>query len=370
VNLVELAASYGTPFFVYDLDVVRARLRAAREAFGCELYYAVKANPALVADLAPLVDGFDVASSGELALARRHVDDARITFAGPGKTDRDLALARGATVVVESLSELERVAPDTPVMLRMNPPLVVRAFAVSAAGGPSPFGIDSEDLDRALAIRSSISGLHVHAGSSCPSARAYMTHVGQVLDLAERMAPLQRICFGGGLGEEIDIAALGASMSRALDRFCAALGVARPACSLELGRWLVAGAGTYVARVASTKLSRGTRFAILDGGMNHLFSATGLLGNPPLAVSSPTASGESERVTVVGPLCTPLDTLARDVPLPPLARGDLLAFAGAGAYGATLSPAGFLGHRTALELVHDASEIRVARERRSDYEEP
>ena len=130
--------------------------------------------------------------------------------------------------------------------------------------------------------------------------------------------------------------------------------------AIELGRWLVAEAGTYLTRVVDVKQSQGETFVVVDGGLNHQLAASGNFGtvvrrNYPLAVAARMGEGATTEVTVVGPLCTPLDRLGDRVALPPIAVGDLVAIFLAGAYGASASPSGFLGHPAALELVVERS---------------
>jgi diaminopimelate decarboxylase len=125
---------------------------------------------------------------------------------------------------------------------------------------------------------------------------------------------------------------------------------------VEPGRYLVAEAGVYVARVNDIKVSRGKTFYILDGGMNHHLAASGNLGqvikrNFPIAVVNRLGEPASQSVDVVGPLCTPLDTLARDAALARAEVGDLVGIFQSGAYGLSASPLGFLSHPTPAEVL-------------------
>lgn len=372
-DFLALAERFGTPYYHYDLDLIEARaaeLRAHLPDF--RLYYAVKANPApaLLAALRPLVDGADVASGGELRRAKEAgFAPSAISFAGPGKDDDDLRAASGVGAhVVESIAELERLAPlglRSRVLLRVSPRERIQSFGVPIAGLPSPFGVDEEDLAaaaRALSEQAAdFLGVHVHAGSQCSSAAGYARLMAAVWSIAARLEAehglvSSRLCFGGGIGAAEAEGQQGMDL-RALGEKARALRAAhRPAeLVLELGRALVAEAGTYVARVVATKQSRGKKFVILDGGTNHhlLSSPTYAPGPRPrprlLNLSAPQRS--TEVVTVVGPLCTPLDVLGADVVLPELRAGDLLGIAAAGAYGLSLSPTLFLSHPLPAELV-------------------
>ncbi|MFZ5441267.1 MAG: pyridoxal-dependent decarboxylase, exosortase A system-associated [Myxococcota bacterium] len=364
--LETLARQHGTPLFVVDLAVVRARCDRLR-ALPARVLFAVKANPhvELLRALRGQLDGLDVASGGELERALTCGWSGReLSFAGPGKTDEELARAVrvGAVVNVESVRELEvlaRLGQRARVRLRVNPATRLAGYRVSFTGQPSPFGIDEEELDaalgrlRALEPLLTFDGLHVHAGMQCTSVSGFLAAAKVGLDLAERTrAP--RLNLGGGFGvlpggEELDVEAAGRKLAAMLDRFRAVT-----ALPLELlvepGRWLVGPAGTYVARVVSEKRSRGTRFVVLDGGIHHHFTASGLVGPRPRLVNLSRPDAPRVSCTVVGPLCTPLDTLGVDVELPEPRVGDLLGFELAGAYGPSFSPLGFLGHAPPKEL--------------------
>lgn len=373
-DFLALAERFGTPYYHYDLDRIEARAGEFRAYLpGFRLYYAVKANPAptLLAALRPLVDGADVASGGELERARAAGFEPRaISFAGPGKDDDDLRAASGVGAqVVESVAELERLGPlglRSRVLLRVSPRERIQSFGVPIAGLPSPFGVDEEDLDaaaRALleqAEAAEFLGVHAHGGSQCSSAAGYARLMSAVWSIAARLEQehglvSSRLCFGGGIGaaeaegqQGMDLRALG-------EKVRPLVAAHRPAeLVLELGRALVAEAGTYVARVVATKVSRGKKFIILDGGTNHhLLSSPYYAPGPrprPRLLNLSTPERATELVTVVGPLCTPLDVLGADVVLPELRAGDLVGIAAAGAYGLSLSPTLFLSHPLPREL--------------------
>ena len=372
-----------TPLFVYDMAIVAARVAWFRAAMpGIDLHYAIKANPHpdLLAAVAPLVDGLDVASAGELARALAVKPAAAISFAGPGKRDDELAAAicAGATVNVESAGEAaralaaaERLGIVPRLAVRVNPDAELRGSGMRMGGRPSPFGVDAE---RAGAVIRSIvaagadwRGLHIYAGSQVLEAAALIEAQAATLALARRLAdeagampPLVNL--GGGFGvpyfsgdRALDVEAVGAALAEALAGW---QGDTRFA--IELGRWLVAEAGVYLTRIIDRKESRGETFLVTDGGLHHQLAATGNLGtvvrrNYPLALASAMGAEASETVSVVGPLCTPLDRLGDRVSLPRAKVGDLIAVFLAGAYGASASPADFLGHPRAAELIAASS---------------
>lgn len=365
-----------SPLFVYDTAIVRSRVAQFRAAFpGIDLHYAVKANPfaPLLAAMTPLVDGFDVASAGELA---RVVDlDKAVSFAGPGKADAELdaAIAAGVTINLESENEADRalaiaerrgVAPRLAV--RVNPEFEQRGSGMRMGGRASPFGVDAERVPalakRILTAGAEWRGFHIFAGSQALDPAAIIDSQAHTLDLAVRLAeaagaspPLVNL--GGGFGipyfpgeQVLDIEAIGAALTPRLS----ALPGTRFA--IELGRWLVGEAGVYLTRIVDRKESRGEIFLVCDGGLNHQLAATGNLGtvvrrNYPVAVATAHPGAKRETVSVVGPLCTPLDRLADQVELPVAGPGDVIAIFMAGAYGLTASPWEFLGHSRPAEIL-------------------
>ena len=143
---------------------------------------------------------------------------------------------------------------------------------------------------------------------------------------------------------------------------------------IEPGRYLIAEAGVYLTRVLDVKVSRGKKFVILDGGMNHHLAASGNLGqtikrNFPIAVATKWGKPDEETVEIVGPLCTPLDTLGRAVAVPHVEVGDLMAVFQSGAYARAASPLGFLSHPSPPEVMAHDGQARLIRKRgeASDY---
>ncbi|WP_308814415.1 pyridoxal-dependent decarboxylase, exosortase A system-associated [Sphingomonas sp. GV3] len=371
-----------TPLFVYDSDIVAARVARFRAAFpAIDLHYAIKANPHayLLARIAPLVDGLDVASVGELGVALAVKPAAAISFAGPGKRDAELAAAirAGATLNVESEGEATRalaqgdalgIAPRLAV--RVNPDVELRGSGMKMGGRPSPFGVDA--IRAAALVRAIVAGgadwrgFHIYAGSQALSADAVAETQAATVALAGRLAdeagqapPLVNL--GGGFGipyfagdQPLDVEHVGIRLAETLAARPAALADARFA--IELGRWLVAEAGIYLTRIVDVKESGGEIFVVVDGGLHHQLAASGNFGtvvrrNYPIAVAARMGEAAEATVSVVGPLCTPLDRLGDRVALPRMAVGDLVAIFLAGAYGASASPAAFLGHPPATELV-------------------
>lgn len=375
----------GTPVFVYDAALIRRRVAALRAALPAtvSLHYAMKANPfpPLLALMAGLTDGFDIASAGELARAREvGVPGARISFAGPGKRDDEIeaALWAGVTLNLESEGEAaralaiaDRLGVRARLAVRVNPDFELKGSGMRMGGGAKPFGVDAA---RAAALARTVidagaewRGWHIFAGSQALDAAAIIAAQAETVALAARLSdavgvspPLVNL--GGGFGvpyfpgdAPLDIAAIGAALGEVLERRPMVL--AGSGFALELGRYLVAEAGVYLTRVIDVKLSQSERFAVVDGGLHHQLAASGNFGtvvrrNYPVALANRFgAPPAADPVTVVGCLCTPLDRLADAVALPPVAPGDLVAVFLAGAYGASASPAAFLGHEPAVEML-------------------
>ncbi|MXO72331.1 pyridoxal-dependent decarboxylase, exosortase A system-associated [Alteraurantiacibacter buctensis] len=374
----------GTPLFVYSRSLLEQRMADLRAAMppALKIHYAMKANPhpAVLEVMADLVDGLDVASGGELAMARAAGFLPReISFAGPGKRDAELlaAVKAGVTLNLESAAEARRAleaglacgtAPR--LAIRVNPEFELRGSGMKMGGGAKPFGVDEDQV--ASLARTIIAegcdwrGLHIYAGSQALDAAAISDAQGNALATAARLTaeictPLPHLNLGGGYGipyfdkdKPLDIAAVGARLQDLLDDHRNDLQGTEFA--IELGRYLVGGAGVYLTRIVDIKTSKGVTFWVTDGGMHHQLAASGNFGavvrrNYPVALASRfDAPGEVE-VNVVGCLCTPLDRLADDVLLPQAQVGDVVAVFCAGAYGASASPAQFLGQGPAREML-------------------
>lgn len=383
--LTRLAQRVGqTPFYAYDRALVTRRVEALRRQLPpeVELHYSIKANPmpALVQHLAGLVDGLDVASAGELRVALdTGMAAADISFAGPGKRDAELSQAVAAGVCVHAESEREiralaRIGAELGIapllVLRINPDFELKGSGMRMGGGAKQFGIDAEDAPRLLALAGALGldvlGFHIFSGSQSLKADAIVETQARTVDLALQLAavspaPVRMLNIGGGLGipyfpgeAALDLAPIGAGLAIQAARVRAALPQAR--LSIELGRYLVGEAGIYVARVIDRKVSRGQVFLVTDGGLHHHLAASGNFGqvirkNYPVAIGNRMAVGEREAVSVVGPLCTPLDLLAERMELPHTEVGDLVVVFQSGAYGRSASPAGFLSHPDVVEVL-------------------
>ncbi|WP_420094135.1 pyridoxal-dependent decarboxylase, exosortase A system-associated [Parazoarcus communis] len=385
IPLTRLAARVGrTPFYAYDRSLLTARVQQLRAALppAVKLHYAMKANPmpALVGHMATLVDGIDVASAGELMVALdAGADPQEISFAGPGKTETELrqAVAAGILINVESFREVPLLAAAAKelgmparVAVRVNPDFELKSSGMKMGGGPKQFGVDAEQVPELLAAIGKaglvFEGFHLFAGSQNLKPESIVEAQQKSFALACKLAehapsPVKFLNLGGGFGipyfpgeQILDLAPIGANLADIVDQAHTALPQAE--IVIELGRYLVGEAGLYVSRVIDKKVSRGQTYLVTDGGLHHHLSASGNFGqvirkNYPAAVGNRMEAADTENVSVVGPLCTPLDLLADKMTLPAAEPGDLVVIYQSGAYGASASPQGFLGHPAVMEVL-------------------
>jgi len=366
--------------YVYDrrtLVETAARVRAALPA-GTTLLYAVKANghPDVLAALAGQVDGFEVASGGELALARiarAGLGTAtQIVFGGPAKTEGELeaAVESEATVNVESLLELRRLAVAAEAAgvrvrtaLRINRVDAALPGTHQMTGAPTPFGIDEAQLAEAVELAHGhpslrLIGFGLHAVSNNLDAAAHADFVAEavrwsVTASALHRVPLESVNVGGGFGIDyvssarFDLSVLAEGLAKATAQLPAGARLV-----FELGRFLAADAGWYAAEVVDLKRNHGRWFAILRGGTHHFrLPAAWGYSHPFTVIPIETWARPYDRpevrdvaVDAVGELCTPRDVLARDQEVAHLRVGDLAVFARTGAYGWDISHHDFLRH--------------------------
>ncbi|MFI2183943.1 type III PLP-dependent enzyme [Streptomyces sioyaensis] len=372
-HVTELGAE-DLPVYVYDLQDLSEHAAAIRTALPerVELFYAAKANsdPRLLDVLSDHVDGFEVASGGELQHIQLTCPGTPIAFGGPGKTPAELEQALHGEVDrlhIESEQELHLLTGllgerTVDVLLRVNLPIALGPVALAMGGRPSPFGLEPGHLGRCLALladdpRIRLRGIHVHLASGL-DATAHLDLAGQVLTWASEWADhkgvaLTEVNLGGGMGVDyarpdrrFDWAAFGAGLRRLLE------GHPDLTLRIEPGRAVTVYCGWYVTEVLDIKRSHGRAFAVLRGGTHHLRTPAAKQHNQPFTIvpadtwdrpwERPRA--QDEPVTLVGQLCTPKDVLARDVHVGRLRVGDQIAFALAGAYAWNISHHEFLMH--------------------------
>lgn len=362
VPLAELAATYGTPLYVYSAATITERFLAIDRAFGDyphALHYALKANSTLA--IARLLRGLgakaDANSGGEIEVAlRAGFIPAEIVFTGVGKTDAELtqAIDLGVrSINAESEGELDRIdaiaaarGSRARVAVRVNPDIDARSHPhISTGRRNNKFGIaldDARDVCRRLRDRRGLElvGLHTHVGSQITDLEPLRRAAAALVELARELAGLgvevDHLDLGGGLGIPYE----GQAVPSAAEYAAAVLPAVRESgltLILEPGRTLVGPAGVLVSRVIDVKpQAGGKQFVILDAGMTELirpmlYDAFHRI-EPVQPIDRPEALCD-----IVGPLCETSDTLGRDrrVPLP--AAGDLFAVFDTGAYGSVMA---------------------------------
>jgi len=385
MTLSRLAMRVGqTPFYAYDRQLLTQRVTQLRAMLpaSIKLHYAMKANPmpALVCHMVNLADGIDVASGGELKVALDSGADPRqISFAGPGKSRGELerAAVSGILINIESFREVAELAEishktgcQARIAVRVNPDFELKSSGMKMGGGPKQFGVDAEQVPELLAeigrAELAFEGFHLFAGSQNLKPDAIIEAQNKSFELALRLAkaaptPVRLLNLGGGFGipyfpgeQHLDLAPIGANLATLAERARSELPEAE--LVVELGRYLVGEAGIYVSRIVDRKVSRGQTFLVTDGGLHHHLSASGNFGqvirkNYPVVIGNKMSTEERENVSVVGPLCTPLDLLADRMALAKAEIGDLVVIYQSGAYGFSASPQAFLSHPACIEVL-------------------
>jgi diaminopimelate decarboxylase len=395
-TLVDIAQRFGTPCYVYFMEDIAARCEALHQVFAqrFKISYAVKANPnvGLLRRLRAHIDALDISSAGEMQRAlRAGWPPQRLSFTGPGKRPQELvaAVTRGiGHIVVESVHEARTVSQvagtcgmQQDILVRLAPHRIPRGFGLNMAGKPSQFGIDEEDLDGAFTALKTlpnlrIRGLHIYSGTQCLDTNTLVEHFEICCDLFRQCATRyaltpHALVFGSGFGipyypgqQAFDLGDLAARVHPVLDALLQDDRLRHAVCMLETGRYLVGEAGIFVTRVIRIKVSRGTRFAICDGGMHHHLAACGHLSTVVhrnyriFKVNASVDTGDTATYDLVGPLCTTLDTLGHAVELPTLDEGDLIGIHCSGAYGLTASPMHFISHPPPKEIVVESARGR------------
>ena len=402
-----IAAAAGTPCYVYSQLTLQDHYRRLAQAFAPLdplICYSIKScsNIAVCRVLAECGAGMDLVSAGELHRARlAGVDPARCVYAGAGKTDAEIRQALDACVGwlnVESEAEFENISSIAESMgrtcrgaLRVNPDVDPRTHRYTTTGTKeTKFGVD---LERARAffdtygndVHCTLRGIHVHLGSPIYSPDPYVQSIGKVLRLIDLLEAagyrIEMLDIGGGFGADYETAQTPPASEYAerivpllQDRVRAGLQVI-----LEPGRTITANAGVLLIRVLYVKRSGDKTFAICDGGMNTLlrpshYDAFHFIWPCRVDAAHVPARRLKEMdleglvpVDVVGPICETGDFLARDWPLPPVQRGDVLAVFSAGAYGMVMASR-YNSMPLPAEIMVDRDRCTVVR-RREDYDD-
>jgi diaminopimelate decarboxylase len=387
IEIADIVSEYGTPLYVYDAQIMAKKWAILRDALPPEfrIYYSIKANPNLTVLKFFLAHGcgLEIASIGEFQRAlQAGCPPQNILFAGPGKTEAELeqVLKHGiGEIHIESFLELKRVSAisrnlgqPARVAVRVNPTEEAQGGAMRMGGKPLPFGIDEECLDELLDQLLpnpflEFQGIHLFIGTQILDHEVLIAQYRKGLAIARQVAkrqqqPLKTIDFGGGLGipyfmneQGLDMLQLMQALERLMTEIKQDPLLAGTQFMVEPGRFLVGEAGIYVVQILDIKISRGKTFLVTDGGLHHHLTASGNLGqvirrNFPVALLNQLNIPPTETVDVVGPLCTPLDVLARSISLPKASIGDLVGVFQSGAYARSASPLGFLSHPAPPEI--------------------
>ncbi|WP_291424092.1 diaminopimelate decarboxylase [Deinococcus sp.] len=363
-DLLQTAAKrFGTPLYVYDAAELDAALGRVQSAFAqARIFYAMKANPNmhLLTRLAAAGVGFECVSPGELARAEHlGVPGERLLVNGPAKSDSEYATGArlGATFIVDRAEEVGLLPPGSRALVRVNPALSISTHDHLATGSKaSKFGVTLEQAPAVLAALQSAGhaalGLHVHIGSAIRDANDFTAAFERLAELRATTGSVQVLDVGGGWGLDADLHGIAHEARAAAEHFGAELWV-------EPGRYLVATAGTLLTQVVGTKRT-GRNFCLVDAGMTELIRPMMYGAEHPVR---PLWEGKQTDVwDIAGPACESGDLLARDVTLSTPERGDLLAIAEAGAYGAAMSST-YLTRPRPAEVLWDNQDWQLIRRR-------
>ena len=388
VDLEALAATYGTPAYVYSRATLTRHFQVMTAALGDQphlICYAVKANAnlAVLDVLARLGSGFDIVSGGELArVLHAGGDPAKVVFSGVGKRAAELepALSMGIRCFnVESIPELRRLdgvarthGVTAPVSLRVNPDVDAQTHPYIATGlKDNKFGIPIAEAEAVYRLAAELPGIRVvgvdcHIGSQLTKTAPFVDALDLVLALVDRLAALgihlEHLDVGGGLGIRYrdetppDPAEYAAALRQRLAGRSLQL-------VLEPGRVLVGNAGILLTRVEYLKAQGERHFAIVDAGMNDLLRPALYQAWQEIVPVRAHPERPEQVYDVVGPVCETADFLGKARPLR-IAEGDLLAVRSAGAYGFVMASQ-YNARPRPPELLVDGARVHVARERES-----
>jgi len=387
--LGDIAASHGSPLYVYSGDGIRddyRRFAAAVAPVDGSVHFALKANPALgvIGLLARHGAGADIVSGGEMARAlAAGIPAEKIVFSGVGKSAEEIGAALDAgigQINAESPQEVEAISQiaaargvQAPVALRVNVDVAPKTHAKISTGQRSTkFGVstsqnEAADLYRKMAADPHIrpAGLAVHIGSQIleldPFERAYSALLSFGTALRDEGLEVPVLDLGGGIGVDYqdgtptDFTAYGELVSRLFADSGFQLG-------FEPGRSIVANNGVLLTRVIYVKDGDNKRFAIVDAAMNDLLRPTLYEAHHDIRPVGPEGAIEGP-ADIVGPVCETGDYLGLDRMMPSLAAGDCLAVMSAGAYGAVMASS-YNTRPPAGEVMVLDGEVHILRRRR------
>jgi len=351
-----------TPFYFYDLDILRSTLEIVRKETihsGYMAHYALKANsnPRILKIISSYGLGADCVSWNEIAAAiEAGFTPSGIVFAGVGKTDKDIEAALKAEISCfncESIPEIEvinqiasKLGKTAPIALRINPYIDAHTHKYITTGiEESKFGINTWEIDEVIRKLTAfnnirLTGIHFHIGSQISRMSVFKSLCARINELQEWFSAhsinLTSINVGGGLGidyENPEKKPMFEEYFTLLNEFINL----RPGQTLHMepGRSIIGQCGSLISRVLFIKNGSNTLFAIIDAGMTDLIRPA--LYQAHHKIENLTSRGHIYRYDVVGPVCESADTFAKYIELPETKRGDILAIRSAGAYGEAMA---------------------------------
>lgn len=401
VDIARIAEAVGTPVYIYSKNTVLDHLKKIQTAYkdlDTTVCYSIKAcgNINILRLLAQAGSGFDIVSGGELYRAKAAgADVKKIVFAGVGKTDKEVLEALEAGIAyfnIESEAELEnlitlakKTGKKTKAALRVNPDIAYDTHKHITTGvKETKFGVDIERAQRVFAQYGGngvvdLCAIHVHLGSGGKTIDPYVNGVKKILPLIDTLRQkghrIEALDLGGGYGADYESDTVPSAADYA-SGIVPLLKDKSLKLILEPGKSIVANAGLLLTRTLYKKQGGSKQFVIVDAGMNDLirpclYEAFHFIW--PAAVDSRfvpqkrTKNYEAaglETVDVVGPICEGADFFAKDRPMPPVGRGDLVAIFTAGAYGYTMA-SNYNARPLAAEVLVDGDAFTVIRKRQT-----
>jgi diaminopimelate decarboxylase len=386
VNYKELAKQYGTPYYVYDFDSIKANYHAIKDAFKARkslVCYAVKANSNLsvIKTLGNEGSGADCVSIGEVKRAlRAGVPCYKIIFSGVGKSDAEIKEALELDILminVESEAELFRVELQAKeldkkarISIRVNPNIDPKTHPYISTGlHENKFGVDIDTAKR-MYIKAKNSefldpvGIHFHIGSQLTELNPIKESSVIVADLVRTLkvigVEIKFFDIGGGLGIKYKDETL-IDPNEYVQAVLETLFGLDVTVVCEPGRYIVGNAGEFVSKVLYEKNNGGKRFVVVDGAMNDLIRPSLYNAYHKIEVLGK-MDEEKVNCNVVGPICESGDFFAKNIELPMTQHDDLMVIYSAGAYGFTMS-SNYNTRNKVAELALENGEIRQIRKR-------
>ena len=404
VDVAKIAEAVGTPVYIYSKATILDHLKKIQTAYAAldtMICYSVKAcgNINILRLLAQAGSGFDIVSGGELFRVQQAGGDVKkVVYAGVGKTDKEILEALNAGIAyfnIESEQELEnlialakKTGKPAKAALRVNPDIAFDSHKHITTGvKETKFGVDIERAQRVFAQYGNngmvdLCAIHVHLGSGGKTIDPYVNGVKKVMPLIDGLRAkgyrIEALDLGGGYGADYESDTVPSAADYA-GGLVPLLKSKNLKLILEPGKSVVANAAILLTRTLYKKQGGSKQFVIVDAGMNdlirpclyeafHFIWPTAVADKfvPQKRTKEYPAAG-LETVDVVGPICEGTDYFAKDRPLPPVQRGDLVAIFTAGAYGYSMA-SNYNARPLAAEVLVDGDQFTVIR-RRQTYED-